>query len=114
VRACVLQEKGTLAGGTYATTGKTSARSDLSPVFGESLIFFFLSDFPGFICLGLLRESHVRGYHKNSKSENFAKFSGKLKFLTPKKFNRTSVESLDLTNLIIKCKVSTSIVYISI
>jgi len=31
--------------------------------------FFFLSDFPGFICLGLLRESHVRGYHKNSKSE---------------------------------------------
>ncbi|XP_011632914.1 protein pangolin, isoforms A/H/I/S-like [Pogonomyrmex barbatus] len=29
------EEKGTLAGGTYATTGKTSARSDLSPVFGK-------------------------------------------------------------------------------
>lgn len=33
--SCVLQEKGSLAGGSYATTGKTSARSDLSPVFGE-------------------------------------------------------------------------------
>ncbi|XP_018395911.1 PREDICTED: protein pangolin, isoforms A/H/I/S-like [Cyphomyrmex costatus] len=29
------EEKGALAGGTYATTGKTSARSDLSPVFGK-------------------------------------------------------------------------------
>ncbi|XP_011688633.1 PREDICTED: protein pangolin, isoforms A/H/I/S-like [Wasmannia auropunctata] len=29
------EEKGTLAGGTYATTGKPSARSDLSPVFGK-------------------------------------------------------------------------------
>ncbi|KYN02324.1 Protein pangolin, isoforms A/H/I [Cyphomyrmex costatus] len=38
------EEKGALAGGTYATTGKTSARSDLSPVFGESsFLFFFLS-----------------------------------------------------------------------
>ncbi|EGI60343.1 Protein pangolin, isoforms A/H/I [Acromyrmex echinatior] len=71
------EEKGTLAGGTYAT-GKTSARSDLSPVFGKSLVFFFLSNFPGFICLDLLREPHVRGYHKNlklgGKSENFAIF----------------------------------------
>ena len=42
--ACVcLQEKGSLAGGSYATTGKTSARSDLSPVFGESSFTFFLS-----------------------------------------------------------------------
>ncbi|XP_050477543.1 protein pangolin, isoforms A/H/I/S isoform X1 [Bombus vancouverensis nearcticus] len=29
------EEKGSLAGGSYATTGKTSARSDLSPVFGK-------------------------------------------------------------------------------
>ncbi|XP_076378816.1 protein pangolin, isoforms A/H/I/S isoform X7 [Megalopta genalis] len=29
------EEKGSLAGGTYATTGKTSTRSDLSPVFGK-------------------------------------------------------------------------------
>ncbi|XP_039311919.1 protein pangolin, isoforms A/H/I/S-like [Solenopsis invicta] len=29
------EEKGTLAGGTYATTGKTPTRSDLSPVFGK-------------------------------------------------------------------------------
>ncbi|XP_046813874.1 protein pangolin, isoforms A/H/I/S-like [Vespa crabro] len=29
------EEKGSLAAGSYATTGKTSARSDLSPVFGE-------------------------------------------------------------------------------
>lgn len=32
----VLQEKGSLAGGSYTTTGKATARSDLSPVFGES------------------------------------------------------------------------------
>lgn len=39
--ACVcLQEKGSLAGGSYATTGKTSARSDLSPVFGESYLLY--------------------------------------------------------------------------
>ncbi|TGZ51128.1 Protein pangolin [Temnothorax longispinosus] len=31
------EEKGTLPG-TYATTGKTSARSDHSPVFGKSFI----------------------------------------------------------------------------
>lgn len=31
----VLQEKVALAGGSYATTGKTSTRSDLSPVFGK-------------------------------------------------------------------------------
>ncbi|XP_036143066.1 protein pangolin, isoforms A/H/I/S-like isoform X2 [Monomorium pharaonis] len=29
------EEKGALSAGTYATTGKTSARSDLSPVFGK-------------------------------------------------------------------------------
>lgn len=29
------EEKGSLAGGSYSTTGKTSARSDLSPVFGK-------------------------------------------------------------------------------
>ncbi|XP_076672241.1 protein pangolin, isoforms A/H/I/S [Andrena cerasifolii] len=29
------EEKGSLAGGSYATTGKTTARSDLSPVFGK-------------------------------------------------------------------------------
>ncbi|EFN80262.1 Protein pangolin, isoforms A/H/I [Harpegnathos saltator] len=29
------EEKGSLAAGSYATTGKASARSDLSPVFGE-------------------------------------------------------------------------------
>ncbi|XP_076226564.1 protein pangolin, isoforms A/H/I/S isoform X4 [Nomia melanderi] len=29
------EEKGSLAGGSYATTGKTSTRSDLSPVFGK-------------------------------------------------------------------------------
>nr|XP_050844907.1 protein pangolin, isoforms A/H/I/S-like isoform X1 [Vespula vulgaris] len=29
------EEKGSLAAGSYATTGKTSARSDLSPVFGK-------------------------------------------------------------------------------
>ncbi|XP_029046110.1 protein pangolin, isoforms A/H/I/S isoform X6 [Osmia lignaria lignaria] len=29
------EEKGSLAGGSYATTGKASARSDLSPVFGK-------------------------------------------------------------------------------
>lgn len=38
----LLQEKGSLAGGSYATTGKTSARSDLSPVFGKSLFRFAL------------------------------------------------------------------------
>ncbi|OAD56215.1 Protein pangolin, isoforms A/H/I [Eufriesea mexicana] len=32
-----VMEKGSLAGGSYATTGKTSARSDLSPVFGRNL-----------------------------------------------------------------------------
>jgi transcription factor 7-like 2 len=35
VRFPVLQEKGSLAGGSYAATGKASTRSDLSPVFGE-------------------------------------------------------------------------------
>ncbi|KYN39148.1 Protein pangolin, isoforms A/H/I [Trachymyrmex septentrionalis] len=35
VSCFAIYEKGTLAGGTYATTGKTSARSDLSPVFGK-------------------------------------------------------------------------------
>lgn len=39
-RSRVLQEKSSLAGGSYAPTGKTSARSDLSPVFGESLTPF--------------------------------------------------------------------------
>ncbi|KAH0944374.1 hypothetical protein HN011_001713 [Eciton burchellii] len=29
------EEKGSLAGGSYAATGKASTRSDLSPVFGE-------------------------------------------------------------------------------
>ena len=38
---CVFQEKGSLAGGSYATTGKTSARSDLSPVFGEFELLLF-------------------------------------------------------------------------
>lgn len=37
---CVLQEKVSLAGGSY-TTGKASARSDLSPVFGEFKAFQF-------------------------------------------------------------------------
>lgn len=37
---CNLQEKGSLASGSYSATGKTSARSDLSPVFGKFLEFF--------------------------------------------------------------------------
>lgn len=41
----MLQEKGVLAGGTYATTGKTSARSDLSPVFGKSPLASYESSF---------------------------------------------------------------------
>lgn len=41
----MLQEKGVLAGGTYATTGKTSARSDLSPVFGKSPLASYENSF---------------------------------------------------------------------
>ena len=59
--SCVLQEKGSLAGGSYATTtGKTSARSDLSPVFGE-----FLSCLLDFVFLVYSKEKvplHCQNY----------------------------------------------------
>lgn len=39
----VLQEKVSLAGGSYVPTGKVSARSDLSPVFSKSFFIFFIA-----------------------------------------------------------------------